>query len=134
MKYENKIYLSVAWIIIGAALIVLSCMEIIDSAMCSGFGGGLVGVGIVQTIRHLKYAHDPEYKENFDIEVSDERNKYIRMKAWSWAGYLFVMAAALGTIIFAILGNSALMQCCSYGVCITILFYWVSYLILQKKY
>lgn len=134
MNYEKKIYLSIAWIIIGAALIVLSCMEIIDSAMWSGFGGGLVGVGIVQTIRHLKYMHDPEYKEKFDTEVSDERNRYINMKAWSWAGYLFVMAAALGTIIFAILGNSALMQCCAYGVCIIILFYWVSYLILRKKY
>ena len=56
------------------------------------------------------------------------------MKAWSWAGYLFVMAAAVATVVFQLLGRQELSMAAAFGVALIVLFYWVSYLLLQKKY
>ena len=47
MYYNNKrLALSVFWIILGAALFILSITEVIDSALYSGMGGALIAVGI----------------------------------------------------------------------------------------
>ena len=100
----------------------------------SGMGGGLIGVGIVFLIRSIRYKRDPEYREEYDIEVNDERNKFIRLKAWSWAGYLYVMLAAVGAIVFKLLGREDLMMFCGTSVCIVLVLYWVSYMVLKNKY
>ena len=66
--------------------------------------------------------------------MSDERNKFIRLKAWSWAGYLFVMIAAVGSIVFKLVGREDLMMFCSGAVCLVVVLYWVSYIVLKNKY
>ena len=48
--YSKRIYLSIFWIIVGAALFAAGSFGKIDS-FWSGMGGALIGVGIVQTIR-----------------------------------------------------------------------------------
>lgn len=47
---SKRIYLSIFWIIVGAALFAAGFFEKIDS-FWSGMGGALIGVGIVETIR-----------------------------------------------------------------------------------
>jgi len=120
-------------IILGAALTIAGIAELLDE-FWSGMGGGLMGVGIMQMIRYLRYNKNPEYKERYDVEVSDERNKFLAMKAWSWAGYIYVMAAAVGTIVFRLVGREELMMFCSMSVCFVLLAYWISYMVLKKKY
>ena len=68
-----------------------------------------------------------------DIEYTDERNRYIRMKAWSWAGYLFVIGAAIVSIVLFIMKQTVYGQIISYCMCAILVLYWVSYIILQKK-
>ena len=101
--YSKRIYLSIFWIIVGAALFAAGFFEKIDS-FWSGMGGALIGVGIVQTIRWAHYRNDPEYKEKFDTQTHDERNRFIANKAWAWAGYLSVLTGAAAAITFKIAG------------------------------
>ena len=75
-----------------------------------------------------------EYRENYDIQATDERNKYIASKAWAWAGYWYVLIGALGTIVFKLLGREDLMMFCSFSVCLIMVLYWLSWLCLKKKY
>ena len=131
---NNKRFIaSIVEIILGVVLSVCGAIGLIDSYW-TGMGGGLIGVGIVFLIRSIRYRRNPEYKEEVDIEMSDERNKFIRLKAWSWAGYLFVMIAAVGSIVFKLVGREDLMMFCSTSVCIVIVLYWVSYVVLKNKY
>ena len=131
---NNKRFIaSIVEIILGVVLWVCGAIDLIDSYW-TGMGGGLIGVGIVFLIRSIRYKRDPEYKEEFDIEMSDERNKFIRLKAWSWAGYLFVMIAAVGSIVFKLAGREDLMMFCSGAVCLVLVLYWVSYMVLKNKY
>ncbi len=131
---NNKRFIaSIVEIILGFALWICSAIGLIDSYW-GGMGGGLIGVGIVFLIRSIRYKRDPEYKEEYDVEMNDERNKFIRLKAWSWAGYLFVMIAAVGSIVFKLMGREDLMYFCSGSVCLVLVLYCISYAILKNKY
>ena len=52
----------------------------------------------------------------------------------SWAGYLFMMLAAVSSIVFKIMGREDLMMFCSGCVCLVLVLYWLSYVVLKKKY
>ena len=133
MNYGKRIYIDIFWIILGAVLIGCGIAGLVDS-FWSGMGGALIAVGGVRMIQQIRLRKNDEYREKIETEISDERNKFINGKAWAWAGYLFVMINAVGTIGFKILGNEQLSQYCAFAVCIIILLYWISYLFLRRKY
>lgn len=131
---KQRFIASIIEIVLGIILVVCCISGIIEDAFWNGMGTAFIVVGVLQLIRHIKYKTNEEYKENFDIEVNDERNKYLSMKAWSWAGYLFVLIAAVAAIMFKIIGQDEMVQLASGSVCVIILLYWISYMILRKKY
>ena len=130
---KRKMLVSLLWVIIGATLVILDLIGVIDNPIYSGMGGGWLAVGIMQIYKNLKYHSNEEYKEKIDIEYSDERNRYIRMKAWSWAGYLFIIGSAIICIGLFVLGQTVYGQIISYCMCAVLVLYWVSYIVLQKK-
>lgn len=131
--FSKRIYLSIFWIVIGLILFTMGSLEMID-AFWSGMGGGLLGVGVVQMIRWTHYRRDPEYKERFDTQAYDERNRFISSKAWAWAGYLSVMIGAAGVIGFKIAGLEQISTFCSAAVGVLVVLYWGCWLILKRKY
>ena len=133
MKNNRRIVISVIYIILGIALTVVCAFSEIDEYW-SGMGGALIVVGVVQLIRFGRYAKDTEYKEKVDTERGDERNRFISGRAWAWAGYLFVLAGALSSILFRVFGQELLSLAASGGVCFMLVAYWVSYLVLKRKY
>ncbi len=135
MFYNNKrLALSVFWVLLGAALVALSVAEILDSSVYAGMGGALIAVGALQIARNLKYRKDPEYREKIDTEIGDERNSFIRMKSWSWAGYLTVLVEGIGVVAATVRGQETARTVLSFSVCLIITVYWVSYMILKRKY
>ena len=135
MYYNNwRLALSIFWAVLGAVLIVLTQTELLDSSMYSGMGGALVAVGALQIARNLKYRKDPAYREKIDIELQDERSRYLRQKSWAWTGYVVVLVEGVGAIAAAVLGNRTVQLALSYSVWLIIFVYWVSYLVLSRKY
>ena len=135
MYYNNKrLALTVFWIVLGAVLVVLTVTEVLDSSIYSGMGGALMAVGTLQLIRAVKYRKDSEYKEKVDTELGDERNRFLRMKSWSWAGYFTILIEGIGAIIAMVLGERTIQLVLSYSVCLVLVIYWVAYVILSKKY
>ena len=133
MKYDRRMYLSLFWILVGAALFVCGAMEWIDSYW-SGMGGGFAGVGIAQLIRHIRYRKNDDYREKVDVETNDERNRFLTGKAWAWAGYLFVMVSGVATIALKVMGQDQWSLAASYALCLLLVLYWGSYLVLKRKY
>ena len=133
MKQDKKVIVNIVWIIIGTILIGLSVAEIVD-AFWSGMGSTLFVVGILQLLRFYRLRNNMEYREKMEIEVNDERNRFIRNKAWAWAGYLFIVIAAFFCIIFKIADQELLSFAASGAVWIMFALYWISYFILKKKY
>ena len=125
--------LSALYFVTGASIFIYGEFATIDS-FWSGMGTALIVVGVLYTIRNIRYNTDKTYKEKFDTETKDERNRCIAMKAWSWTGYLLVFIFAIATIVLKIAGYENLMFLASGVVCLIIVIYWIAYYILRKKY
>jgi len=126
-------YTSLFFVVLGAVLAVCAMAGMVDTYWNS-FGAALLGVGCMQLWRQRRYRRDEAYREKVDTESSDERNRFIASRAWAWAGYAFVMIAAVATIAFQIAGRRELSLMASLGVCLMVLLYWGSYMILKRKY
>ena len=134
MNNNRRLVLSIFWVVLGLVLVVLSIAEVLDSSVYAGMGGALTAVGALQVIRNLRYRGNEEYREKVDTEVNDERNRFLRMKSWSWTGYIVVMIEGIGCIAAMILGEHMIQKILSYSVCLMLCVYWISYLILSRKY
>ena len=133
--YDNKrLFLSVFWVVLGAVLLILSVTGKLDSTLYAGMGGGLIAVGLLQIMRNLRYRRDAAYREKIDTELSDERNRFLRMKSWSWAGYITVLAEAIAAVVAAVRGQETAQLVLSYSVCLLLAAYYISYLVLSRKY
>jgi len=133
MKSNKRLYASILEIIVGAILSALSFTGILDEYW-GGMGTALVVVGGIFLIRQIRYKTCREYQQSVDVEVNDERNKFISMKAWSWAGYFFVIIAAIASIVLKIAGLDEYVSISSGSICLIIILYWLSYMVLRKKY
>lgn len=133
MKQKVRLAFTVVWLVLGTVLFILGVTEVVDS-FWSGMGGGLLGVGILQAVRHLRYRKNEEYRERVDTENKDERNRFIGGKAWAWAGYLFVLIESVLVIVFKLVGREELMMLAAWNVCGIILLYWVCWIVLKRKY
>ena len=133
MKLNRRLIANIAEIVIGLILTACGHFGLLDSYW-SGMGTALIIVGVLMLVRQIRYRVDSGYKENVDVDANDERNKFLRVRAWSWAGYLFVMIVAFGSIALKIAGLDQLSQFSGYCVCLLIVLYWLSFIVLKRKY
>lgn len=134
MNNNKRLVLSIFWIVLGITLMILSIAEVLDDSVYSGMGGALTAVGALQLMRNLKYRRDPEYREKIDTELSDERNRFLQMKSWSWAGYIAVMVQAAASVAAYFMGQRTVQLVLWYSICLLVLAYWISWMILSRKY
>ena len=132
-KRSRPLFLSIFWLVLGAALVVCHLAHLIEDFWFS-MGIAFMIVGTLQILRHIRCRNNAEYREAREIAAQDERNKFISTKAWAWAGYLFIMIAAIGTIVFKLVGREDLMMLASGSVCLMILLYWGCWMYLRRKY
>ena len=133
MKSGRRILAWIAYIVLGAALLVLGAADIID-AFWSGMGSALIAVGLIRSIHFFRFRKDVAYREKCELEKTDERNRFLRNKAWAWTGYLFILVAAVASIALKLLGQDLLSMAAGSAVCVMVILYWISYLILRRKY
>ena len=133
MKYDKKIYLSIFWVLLGIGLAVFELTGKLADYWF-GMGMGFLVIGCIQVYRHRKYRTDADYKEQVDVALQDERNRFLRGKAWSWAGYLFVIISAVVSIGLRIAGQEALADLAGMGMALMLFLYWACFMILRRKY
>ena len=133
MKEDRRFIASLCFIVIGMMLMGVSYAGLVDEYW-SGLGTGLFAAGVVQIIRWIRYWTNDAYKAQVDVEAHDERNRFISGRAWAWAGYLYVLVGAAATVVFRIAGNEELSVMAGISVCILMVLYWLSWMLLRRKY
>ena len=133
MKKDKRVIVSIFWIVLGGTLIALAFAGVVDM-FWNGMGSGLLVVGVIHLLRQYRFNKNETYREKIEIEEKDERNHFLRNKAWAWSGYLFVMLAAVSCIVLRIAGQELLSFAASGAVCFMLVLYWISYWVLRKKY
>ena len=130
---KTDILFAVVWLVSGLTLTTLSFLTALDE-FWSGMGSALIAVGVVRLFRGYRLNKSAAYREKRDVAENDERFRFIRNKAWAWAGFLFVIISAVCAIVFRILDQELLCIASGGAVCLMIVLYWISYFILNKKY
>ena len=133
MRSRKRLITYVIYILLGAALLGAGSAGVVDEYW-SGMGSGLIVVAILGLIREFRFRKDEAYREKVEISMSDERNRFIRSKAWAWSGYLFILISGISGIILRIMGQELLSLAANYAVCLMLVLYWGSYVVLRKKY
>lgn len=133
MKKDKRNWFAVIYVIIGAVLMGFAVAGKLDE-FWSGMGSALLVIGILRLVRSYRWNKSEAYRERMEIEAADERNHFIRNKAWAWAGYIFVLIMAVGVIVFKVVGEETLSMAASMAVCLMLVLFWVSYHILKKRY
>ena len=131
MKKRTVYYVTL--VTIGLTLIVLAFLGKLDE-FWNGMGFGLAIVGALRLLKEYRLQKNEAYREQAEIAVTDERNRFIRGKAWSWAGYLFIIITALAVIGFRLAGNMLLSQAAAWAICLMLVLYWGAYHVLKRKY
>ena len=124
---------SLCFIVIGMMLMGVSYAGLVDEYW-SAMGTALFAIGVIQIIRWIRYWTNDAYKAQVDVEAHDERNRFISGRAWAWAGYLYVLLGAAATVVFSIAGNEELSVMAGISVCILMVLYWLSWMLLRRKY
>lgn len=132
MKKNDTIF-AIIWLVLGLPLIGLSIAGLVDE-FWSGMGSALVVIGACRLLRAHRLNKNEEYREKMETYATDERIHFLRTKALSWAGYLFIIISAVAVIVFRILGQDVYSTAASCAVCLMLVLYWVCYLVLKKKY
>ena len=132
MKNKRNIYPAIC-LLLGLPLMGMSIAGLLDE-FWSGMGSALVVVGACRLLRAHRLNKNEEYREKMETFETDERFHFLRAKAWSWAGYLFVIIGGVSVIVFKALGMDTASQAASCAVCLLLVLYWGAYFVLKKKY
>ncbi len=133
MKKDKRMVMSVVWLIIGFILIGLGFAGKVDS-FWNGMGSGLAVIGALQLLRYYRFSKNEVYREKMEVEINDERNHFIRNKAWAWAGYIFILVVAVLIIVFKVMGQELLSTAAAMAVCLMLVLYGGAHMILKRKY
>ena len=133
MRQKVKLSFNIVYVIVGAVLIGFALFEKLDS-FWSGMGSALLVVGLINLIKIHRQNKSEEYREKLEIELTDERNQFIRNKAWAWSGYLFVLISAVACIVFKVMNLDQLSLYASFSVCLVLVLFWASHAIIKRKY
>lgn len=131
MKLKEQKKFGILWLSIGAALFLAGLLlgETEYGSYISGFGGGLMAVGLVRLLRVRRLSRDPEKAADYDASLKDERTVYISNKARSMTLFIcvFVQLAAsmLAILVFdqTLVGQVLCGLTCLQGLLYTV-FYW----------
>ena len=133
MKRDRKVVISMIWLVIGIPLMILGLMEVVDE-FWNGMGFSLAIIGTLQLLKNHRFQKNEVYREKVEIAENDERNHFIRGKAWAWSGYLFIIISGVLSIVFKVIGQDLLCLASCYAVCLIMVLYWFSYMVLKRKY
>ena len=133
MKKDKRFLLAIIYVVIGIVLMGFAIAGKLDE-FWSGMGSTLLVIGILRLVRAYRFNKNEAYREKLEVEASDERNHFIRNKAWAWAGYMFVIIMGIAVIVFKIMGQETMSMAAARAVCLVITLFWISFYILKRKY
>ncbi len=137
MKFKNKIKfricLNAAYILIGAAIMIVSRIGIMNDSM-SAFGLVFAVCGLTQLIRNVRIISSPHAMSEREVREKDERNIMLVEKARSYTFGIFTLCAGIAIIILYAMEQMFAGQIIAYALCANLFIYIICYAILKRQY
>lgn len=132
-KLKIRLYFAIGYIILGLAMIVVFNIINAQNTFWSSMGLALMIIGIARVRNHFRITKNEETIKKCEIAETDERNISIANRAKSISFFVYVIVASLSVIVLQLLEQTVAATIISYSVCLLVLIYWISYLIISKK-
>lgn len=124
----------IALLVIGIALYVSAgFMELMDD-FWGGLGLGFIIISALRLVQIVRYQKNDDYAKKVIIAHNDERNQFLANKARSTAFSISVLLEAVVSLGFHLMGKVEIAQVILLALCVQVIVYYVSYLILKSKY
>ncbi len=133
-KLQTRLYIGIAYIVIGIALAIISYVTATDNVFISSYGIALIAVGAVRIRNHIIITRSEERIRQQEIAETDERNIMLNHKAQSIAFSLYVLLTGIAVIIFALLDMPQYVMPLAWSICLLVFIYWFSYHYIRRKY
>ena len=109
---KKYLYLAIVFVLIGFLLIMIALFaDVKMEGIIAGFGGGLLGPGIVRILRYRhwnKPEHREEYQKRMEMEqinLHDELNVKLRDRAGKYAYWLNLIVTCAGILVLTALDD-----------------------------
>lgn len=132
-KLKVRLYLALAYIVAGVALIVIFNVTKNGNEYLSTFGLILAVIGVARTRQYRRITKSEESVKKQEIRETDERNVAIIHQAKSAAFNIFVILLSIAIIVLQFLSLTVYVQVLFGVVCALLVIYWVSYWIIRKR-
>ena len=130
-KLKLRILMSIILLILGtASLYVGTCVPLASgnadysAGFYVGLGCGLIAAAVITILKNIRLLRNKEALKQREIYESDERNRMIGLKSWSYAGYtmfilLYIALLFAGSINLLIM-NTILVILAGFALCLFI--------------
>ena len=133
MTNKQRIIWYGAFLAAGIVAVTLSLFGVIDD-MLGACGLALIIISALQLFKAARYAHDPDFAKRIDVGNSDERLAYLASKSAEWTFKVSAIGLCVLSLVLRILGSADTADVLAFVACAEITLYWVSYLVLSRKY
>lgn len=133
-KLKLRLCAAVGYIIIGAALMILSFTGAAENDMISAFGAMFAVAGIARIVQYARITKDESAIRAREIAETDERNIMIMTKARSLTFSIYIMLAGITMILLYLLNKAFAAQIIAYAICAFVFIYFICYHIISRKY
>ena len=132
-KLKTRLYLAIAYILIGLTTIISAFITKTSNEFFSSFGFALIVIGIVRIRNYFIITKSEDNLKKQQIREYDERNISIANRAKSFSFNLYIILSGIVVIVLQCLKVTHLATVLGGTVCMLILIYWISYWIINKK-
>lgn len=130
-RLKIRLYTAIVFLALGAGLILFGNLRGVE--MATSFGAMLLVLGIARIVQYRRIHRTPETFEARQVKEEDERNVMLWTKARALAFVVYIIAAALGVLVFYLLEMELIARTLSLSLFGLVLIYWVCYFIISRR-
>lgn len=133
-KLKMRLGVSVAYVVIGIVLIVLTNIGMIKNEVMFAFGTAFSACGLAMIVKNVRILKNTENFKEKQIAEKDERNIMIWTKARSLTFSVYAIMAGIAIIVLYAVDMEYAAQVVAYNLCGVLVIYWICYFIIRNKY
>ena len=133
-RMQQRLYFNIGYCVLGLVMMGISYFTGAVGNYLFSFGTALLFLGVFMFLKHFRILRNKELMHKMEMAEKDERNQMIANKARSWAFSLYIIIAGVAVLTLNLLGQSEAALPYAWSVCALVAIYWVSWIILKKKY
>lgn len=119
--------------VVGIVAVALSAFGIIDDTL-GACGITLSLIAALQLFKAVRYAKDPEFAKTIDVSNADERLAFLAGKSAQSAFQVSVVALLLSSLALRFFGKGDTADVLGFVAFGEVIVYWVSYLVVSRRY